>query len=134
MPRSNRRTDDQWMELVNTCRASGLSDKDWCDQNNISINSFYNAVHRLRIHAYQIPNQACNKQIINLTTVPDVVKVDIVDEGSPQEITVPEPTPHIDNSYTVEILIGEAVIRFSNNADPKLAGKIIRMIGGSYAG
>ena len=134
MSRSSRRTDDQWMELVNTCRASGLSDKAWCDQNNISINTFYNAVHRLRLHEYQIPEQACDKQVIDLTAVPDVVKVDIVDEGSSQEIEIPEPTPHIDNSYTVEILIGEAVIRFSNNADLRMAGKVIRMFGGSYAG
>ena len=133
---SNIRTADQWMETINTCRASGLSDRVWCNSNNIPISTFYNAVHRLRTKGYQIPaSQAGSAKIFDLTaTAHDVVKVDIVDEGSHQSLKIPDPTPNIDNSYTMEIIVAGTIVRLSNNADPKVAGKLIRMIGGSNAG
>lgn len=128
------RSDTEWMEMITVCRASGLSDKAWCDQKNIPLSTFYNAVHRLRKKAYQIPSQTADKNVIDLTAANEVVKINIVDEESAQTALVPESTTHLDNPYTVEILIGSATIRLSNSADPKMAGSIIRMIGGAYAG
>ncbi len=134
MDKQKPKSDTEWMELITVCRASGLSDRAWCDQKGIPLSTFYNAVHRLRRKAYQIPAQTTDKNVIDLTAANEVVKVNIVDEESAQPAIVSESTPHLDNPYTVEILIGSATIRLSNNADPKMAGSIIRMIGGAYAG
>jgi hypothetical protein len=30
-----RRTQEEWMELIQTCRSSGLSDRTWCIQEGI---------------------------------------------------------------------------------------------------
>ena len=46
--RNKRRTDEEWLSLIQQCRSSGFSDRVWCEQNDISINTFYNTVTRLR--------------------------------------------------------------------------------------
>ena len=42
--RNKRRTDEEWLSLIQQCRSSGFSDRVWCEQNDISVNPFYNTV------------------------------------------------------------------------------------------
>ncbi len=42
-----KRTDEEWMNLIHECRASALSDKNWCEEHPISVSSFYYQVRRL---------------------------------------------------------------------------------------
>ena len=53
--RNKRRTDEEWLSLIQQCRSSGFSDRVWCEQNDISINTFYNTVTRLRKKSCMIP-------------------------------------------------------------------------------
>ena len=46
--RSANRSLEEWMALITECRQSGLSDAAWCEQQGISVSSFYNAATRLR--------------------------------------------------------------------------------------
>ena len=48
MNRRIHRSDEEWMQLITSCRQSGLSDKEWCVSNGIVVSSFYNGVVRLR--------------------------------------------------------------------------------------
>ena len=32
------RNDQEWLELIQECHASGLSDREWCQKHSISIN------------------------------------------------------------------------------------------------
>jgi hypothetical protein len=50
-----RRTDQEWLELIQQCRTSGMSDKDWCEQYHIQRSSFYYHIRRLRDRACTIP-------------------------------------------------------------------------------
>ena len=50
-----RRTDQEWLELIQECRTSGMSDKDWCDQHHIQRSSFYYHIRRFRDSACTIP-------------------------------------------------------------------------------
>lgn len=43
-----RRTDDEWMVMIQTCKASGYSDTEWCRRNGIALSSFYRKLHLLR--------------------------------------------------------------------------------------
>lgn len=45
--RTPGRSLDEWLELVTSCRQSGLTDAAWCHENGISPSCFYNAVTRL---------------------------------------------------------------------------------------
>jgi len=50
-----KRSDQEWMNLIQECRISGLSDKDWCEQHGIPVSSFYNKISKLRKKACDIP-------------------------------------------------------------------------------
>ncbi|WP_429146511.1 IS66 family insertion sequence element accessory protein TnpA [Anaerotaenia torta] len=51
--RQPRRTDrEEWLDLIQDCRTSGMSDKDWCDLHQIGRSSFYYHIRRFR-------NSAC---------------------------------------------------------------------------
>lgn len=53
---SNQKKDDEyWMNVINTCRTSGLSDSQWCRNNGIKPSTFYYHVKCLREKACQIP-------------------------------------------------------------------------------
>ena len=44
------------IRLINECRQSGMTDADWCRENDIAVSTFYNWVSRCRkVAADQIP-------------------------------------------------------------------------------
>lgn len=44
------------IRLINECRQSGMTDADWCHENDIAVSTFYNWVSRCRkAAADQIP-------------------------------------------------------------------------------
>ncbi len=47
--------DKYWMNCIQQCRVSGLSDHAWCHQNGISTSSFYYNIKRLRMKASDVP-------------------------------------------------------------------------------
>ena len=49
------RSDQEWLELIQECRASGLSVRSWCQTHSISIKTFYNKVSYLRKKSCDIP-------------------------------------------------------------------------------
>ena len=71
---------EEWMELITECRRSGMSDADWCRQNNIPTSSFYNAVCRLRKKACEIPvpsDDTAGRIVNPAAGSPDVVPIRI---------------------------------------------------------
>ena len=56
--RNPRRTDEDWLKLIQECRSSGLSDKYWCEQHHIHPSNFYYHIKRLRNKACDIPESA----------------------------------------------------------------------------
>ncbi|PWJ51569.1 IS66 family insertion sequence element accessory protein TnpA [Faecalicatena contorta] len=47
--------DEYWMDCIQQCRVSGLSDYAWCHQNGVSTSSFYYNIKRLRMKASAVP-------------------------------------------------------------------------------
>lgn len=43
-----RRTDEEWLELIQQCKSSGYSDFEWCKLNGIPASTFYNKLNLLR--------------------------------------------------------------------------------------
>lgn len=56
--RHPRRTDEEWMNLIQECRTSGLTDKEWCREHQIHSSNFYYHIRRLREMACEIPESA----------------------------------------------------------------------------
>ena len=114
---------DEWMELVNECRQSGLTDAAWCNEHGISPSCFYNAVTRLRKRACQIPDPVGKASTLDPTShKQDVVQIAIEPEISPAELIPNErnSSMHLDNSHTIEIEAKGLLIRMSNTIQPTL--------------
>ncbi len=55
-----KRSDEEWMSLLQDCRKSGLTDRAWCDLHDIYPTTFYRAIKRLRKKACLIPEHTSN--------------------------------------------------------------------------
>ena len=131
---SPSRSDEEWFQIINECRRSGLSDSQWCKQHDIRESTFFCAVGRLRKKAYAIPDR--NKFIDVLSnSIPkqDVVRIDIEPEllppGRPEPVQV-VPATYLDNSHTIEIDVHGINIRVFNSVDTALLKTVLSVLGG----
>ena len=68
---------DEWRTIIETARASGLSDRAWCMANDVPTSSFYYNVKRLRMQACAVPE---HKRELLPVASQSVVPVEIIDE------------------------------------------------------
>ena len=118
-----RHTDDEWMEIINECRHSGLSDSDWCQEHDISKHTFYKAVARLRRKACELPSRSFAGRTEHQPH--DIVRISL--ENDKPATGTPDCIRFLD--YTIGITYGNATIHLSNDADINLAEDVIRMAG-----
>lgn len=112
--RHPRRTDEEWMNLIQECRSSGLSDKCWCEEHHIHTSNFYYQIRRLRKMACEIPEQAHSA----FTKKPEIVQL---------SFDVPGPCPPKEESSVVNgspetairIIIHGFQVEITNAADSK---------------
>ena len=52
---STTSNDEHWLSLIIQCRPSGLTDRQWCIENGISVSTFYYHVRALRKKACEVP-------------------------------------------------------------------------------
>ena len=117
------------IRLINECRQSGMTDADWCRENDIAVSTFYNWVSRCRkTAADQI--QAANYGHLEVPRPKqDVVPIDIVpDRLTEQHIASQMHQTNLDNSHTIEVSMNDVTIRISNDADPVLLTRTLRLI------
>lgn len=50
-----KRTDQEWLDLINLCRTSGMKVKTWCEQYGITVKALYYHTRQLRQKGYAIP-------------------------------------------------------------------------------
>lgn len=134
--RSKRVTADEQFGLIMECRKSGLSDYQWCQMNGIRPGTFYNWISRLRNRGMTIP---VSSDHVKKTSAPlqEVVKVDLIPDSKsvPAPMQVEQNTCIVPNLVArelpaVEILIGNATIRFFNGTDKSLIETTLKCMGG----
>ena len=54
-PQNLSKSDCRWYDLILQCRTSGLSDRQWLEENNVSSPTFYYHLKQLRKKACEIP-------------------------------------------------------------------------------
>ena len=115
------------IRLINECRQSGMTDADWCRENDIAVSTFYNWVSRCRKTAADIqePNYGHHE-----TPQPKQDVVDIIPDEFPESSAVVQPqTPlNLDNSHTIEVVVNDITIRITNSADPILLTQTIKLL------
>ena len=132
---SPSRSDEEWFKIINECRRSGLSDSQWCKQQDIRESTFFCAVSRLRKKAYAIPNRDKSIDILpDSLPKQEVVRIDI--EPEPLQPSKPEPlqvmpATYLDNSHTIEIDVHGINIRVFNSVDRELLKTVLSALGGA---
>ena len=119
--RAKRRTEQEQYEIMMECRQSGLSDHQWCLNNDINPGTFYNWVSRLRkSNSVDIPDK--NPVSAYVPTDQEVVKI---------EMNSLSASNAIDKSTDVsvmELVTGNTGLRIPNGTDPMLLAKTIRIL------
>lgn len=108
--RSAKRSDQEWIALIQECRTSGLGDKEWCERSGIPISSFYTKITKLRRKACDIPKA---KQRV-IREAQQVVPIPIIEEV-PQTYKNEMSTADV-QSPAVILKINDYCIEISNKA------------------
>ena len=119
--RSPRVPVEEQYRLIMECRKSGLSDHQWCLNNDINPGTFYNWVKRLRKKGCgDIPEK--NQMSTYEQSHQEVVKIEMNAVSVPADMNKNPGTP------AMELMIGNMNLRISNETDPLLLAKTIRIL------
>lgn len=119
---------DEQYRLIMECRASGLTDYQWCLQHEIKPGTFYNWVKRLRQKGYpELPDAAGH----HATYRQEVVKIELSLPPKVTDDVIPsfrqiEPCRIPDSS--MELSIAETVLRIPNGTDPVLLRQTLHIL------
>lgn len=137
--RAKRMSKQEQLELILECRQSGLSDYHWCKLHEIKPGTFYNWIRRLRENGAVIPDSSPFSPPLS-TPLQEVVPLTFSTEPD-KPATQREVTSAITSKseplslHSVEILIGNATVRFFNHTEQSLLKRTLDCLGGHlYAG
>lgn len=135
--RAKRLSRAEQFQLIIECRQSGLSDAQWCRENNMKPSTLYNWTSRLRREGYVIPEsyskegQSPNHQeVVQVNLFPEFEEADLPAATSCQSALEPVQNVKPSMQATMEISIGSMTIRINNDADPVLLSCLIQSVGG----
>ena len=117
------------IKLINECRQSGMTDADWCRENDIAASTFYNWVSRCRKAATdQIP--AANYGHLEIPRPKqDVVPINIIQNHISEQRTASQmQDPYLDNPHTIEVERKDVTVRICNDAAPVLFTRIFHLL------
>ena len=123
---------EEQLKLIMECRASGLSDYQWCKTQGIHPGTFYNWVCKLRKAGVTVPDS--ESRHLGTSVQQEVVKVDLIPDLPSTTITeqntrIPA-MPDEDASAAMELIMGNSTIRFFNHTNPELIRTTLQCLGG----
>ena len=115
--RSPRVPVEEQYRLIMECRKSGLSDHQWCLNNDINPGTFYNWVKRLRQNnCCDIPER--NQLADRKNAQQEVVKIEMNTT----------PINFADTNAVMELAIGNLKLCIPNGTDPVLLAQTIKIL------
>lgn len=144
--RAGRRTTQEQMQMVNECRASGLTIADWCRREGIRPDTYHTWVSRLSEKGLLEKPVVIPQPIIREPFAPDIVKVEITSPPScaPEQNSFSKALPRAKDDSAesmmpsqmdsvMEIFFGAIRIKVTNQVSPQLLADTIRLLGGEIA-
>lgn len=127
--RAKRRTEQEQYDMIMECRQSGLSDHQCCLEHDINPGTFYNWVRRFRKQACEFPApagkdrfQAVHQEVVKMEIIPDHPS-DFFEQPSMEDsVEITKPVA------AMELQIGKAVLRISNQTDPRLLEQTLKLL------
>ena len=128
--RAKRRMEQEQYDMIMECRQSGLSDHQCCLEHDINPGTFYNWVHRFRKQVCEFPApagkdrfQAVHQEVVKMEIIPDHPS-DFFEQPSMEDsVEITKPVA------AMELQIGKAVLRISNQTDPRLLEQTLKLLG-----
>jgi len=122
-----KRTNEEWKELYERQRASGLTMKDWCTANNVKMPTMADRVTRLRklgLIEGQKPAGGRYSPRRQTTKKPEASRQDIVQLNPVEE----EPQYLMDARAAITLRINGVHIDISNHADPTVIEVVLQAL------
>ena len=101
--------DKYWFDLIQECRASGKTDYQWLEENNIAAPTFYYHVRKLREKACKIPSKRATRE----AEIQEVVPMFVDDKP---ELVQPVHRVHESDIIAVRIDFHGIVLEISSSA------------------
>ena len=113
-PKNLSEKDHYWLNIIQECRASGKSDYQWLQENNIAVSTFYYHVKQLQKKTCEIPN----RNVSHKKEVQEVVPL-IIEENDelPQILSEPEQQ---DNAIAVRLNVHGISVEISTVATQEI--------------
>ena len=115
-PQNLSESDRQWYDLIQQCRTSGKSDRQWLSENNISSPTFYYHVKQLRKKACEIPESLYS----GISEKQDVVPMVIQDLPPEKNNTVVSETVSKTDGTAIRLIIHGITVEITNQAAPDI--------------
>ena len=123
--------EDQY-RLIMECRASGLTDYQWCIEHGIKPGTFYNWIKRLRQKGTVLPANGVEGKPARQ----EVVRLDIPKPRLPASVVQPSvllssenyPNETSKGFPTVDLSLAGAILRIPQQTDPAFLEQLIRIL------
>ena len=120
-PANLSESDRYWYDLIQQCRTSGKSDRQWLLENNICSPTFYYHIKKLRKKACEIPEKNCNVTYQAQEVVPLVI--DDMLPSKPQEVIGEGDFPS--NGIALRLTVQGVTMEITNQATQTLIQNVI---------
>ena len=123
--RATRVPADEQFRLIMECRASGLTDHEWCLQNDIKPGTFYNWVKRLRQKGCTGIPDTMRKPVPHKQ---EIVKIQLAPPDKKETVFFPAQDNQSLHNGVMELSIAGTVLRIPNGTDPFLLKQTIQIL------
>lgn len=120
-PENLSQSDRRWYDLIQQCRTSGKSDRQWLLENNICSPTFYYHVKQLRKKACEIPENSCNTASQTQEVVPLVI--DDMPLAKPQSVITESDSPL--NEIALRLTVRGVTMEITNQATQTVIQNVI---------
>lgn len=120
-PSNLSESDHHWYDLIQQCRTSGKSDRQWLSENNISSPTFYYHVKQLRKKACEIPANTLTRA----PEIQEVVPLVITDDLTLQNHTISEPVMSSVGETALRLTIQNITVEITNQATQNVIGNTL---------
>ena len=79
--------DHKWYETICRCRQSGLTDRQWCLEQGVSLSTFYRHARRLRQQACSLPAAARKGKLLSIQEVVPLQVIDTLPDSNIMSLT-----------------------------------------------
>lgn len=112
-----------WLKAIRECRASGLTNQAWCEQNNLSLKSYYYWIAKIRKLALEdLPRKDNGMSLPCAAPSTSTASTETF-------VEVPVPiVKHSATDTTAVIHIGDASVEISENISPELLCFILKAV------